>query len=102
MSAQFSSANELSRRRALQLLGAFGLAATGAGGRAWAQVAAQVDEALPLMASAEPLASWNALGPLVALPQKVPLIQLTDRPVQLETPRQYFSTVRTPNAAFFV
>lgn len=102
MSAQFSSANELSRRRALQLLGAFGLAATGASGRAWAQVSAQIDEALPLVASAEPLASWNALGPLIALPQKVPLIQLTDRPVQLETPRQYFSTVRTPNAAFFV
>jgi DMSO/TMAO reductase YedYZ molybdopterin-dependent catalytic subunit len=32
----------------------------------------------------------------------VPLLRLTDRPVQLETPRHYFLTPLTPNAAFFV
>ena len=43
---------------------------------------------------------WNSVGPYVAEPQKVPLILLTDRPVQLETPRHYFRTAFTPNEAF--
>jgi DMSO/TMAO reductase YedYZ molybdopterin-dependent catalytic subunit len=45
---------------------------------------------------------WNSVGPNVIEPQKVPLILLTDRPVQLETPRHYFSTAFTPNEAFYV
>jgi DMSO/TMAO reductase YedYZ molybdopterin-dependent catalytic subunit len=45
---------------------------------------------------------WNSVGPYVTEPQKVPLILLTDRPVQLETPRHYFRTVFTPNEAFYV
>lgn len=45
---------------------------------------------------------WNSVGPYVAEPQKVPLILLTDRPVQLETPRHYFRTAFTPNKAFYV
>jgi DMSO/TMAO reductase YedYZ molybdopterin-dependent catalytic subunit len=45
---------------------------------------------------------WNSVGPYVTEPQKVPLILLTDRPVQLETPRNYFRTAFTPNEAFFV
>jgi DMSO/TMAO reductase YedYZ molybdopterin-dependent catalytic subunit len=45
---------------------------------------------------------WNSSGPLVRYPEKVPLIVLTDRPVQLETPRQYFESALTSNAAFFV
>jgi DMSO/TMAO reductase YedYZ molybdopterin-dependent catalytic subunit len=45
---------------------------------------------------------WNSIGPYVAEPQKVPLILLTDRPVQLETPRHYFRTTFTPNEAFYV
>ncbi len=45
---------------------------------------------------------WNSVGPYVAEPQKVPLILLTDRPVQLETPRHYFRTAFTPNEAFYV
>jgi DMSO/TMAO reductase YedYZ molybdopterin-dependent catalytic subunit len=45
---------------------------------------------------------WNSVGPYVAEPQKVPLILLTDRPVQLETPRHYFRTTFTPNEAFYV
>ena len=45
---------------------------------------------------------WNSVGPYVAEPQKAPLILLTDRPVQLETPRHYFRTAFTPNEAFYV
>ena len=45
---------------------------------------------------------WNSVGPLVAEPQKSPLILLTDRPVQLETPRRYFLNQFTPNDAFYV
>ena len=33
---------------------------------------------------------------------KAPLLLLTDRPVQIETPRHYFSTAFTPNEAFYV
>lgn len=47
-------------------------------------------------------AHWNSVGPYVTEPQKVPLILLTERPVQLETPRHYFRTAFTPNEAFYV
>ncbi len=49
-----------------------------------------------------PNSNWNSVGPYVAEPQKVPLILLTDRPIQLETPRHYFRTMFTPNEAFYV
>jgi DMSO/TMAO reductase YedYZ molybdopterin-dependent catalytic subunit len=45
---------------------------------------------------------WNSVGPIVSEPQKAPLVLLTDRPVQLETPRHYFLTPFTPNEAFYV
>jgi DMSO/TMAO reductase YedYZ molybdopterin-dependent catalytic subunit len=45
---------------------------------------------------------WNSVGPYLTEPQKAPLILLTDRPVQLETPRHYFRTAFTPNEAFYV
>ena len=45
---------------------------------------------------------WNSVGPYITGPQKAPLILLTDRPVQLETPRHYFRTAFTPNEAFYV
>jgi DMSO/TMAO reductase YedYZ molybdopterin-dependent catalytic subunit len=45
---------------------------------------------------------WNSPGQIVTYPQKGPLILLTDRPVQLETPRHYFLTPLTPNGAFYV
>lgn len=45
---------------------------------------------------------WGSVGPLVQVPGKLPLIQLTDVPVQLETPRAYFLEPITPNAAHFV
>ena len=45
---------------------------------------------------------WNSVGQVASFPQKAPLIVLTDRPVQLETPRHYFLNAITPNDAFFV
>jgi DMSO/TMAO reductase YedYZ molybdopterin-dependent catalytic subunit len=45
---------------------------------------------------------WNSVGPYVSEPQKAPLLLLTDRGVQLETPRSYFQTAFTPNHAFYV
>lgn len=45
----------------------------------------------------------NGVRPLVAYPQKRPLIQLTQRPPQLETPLSVFAEGPiTPNDAFFV
>ena len=45
----------------------------------------------------------NGERPLVSYPQKRPLIQLTTRPPQLETPLSVFNeSVLTPNDAFFV
>jgi len=45
---------------------------------------------------------WNSVAPYLTEPQKVPLLLLTDRPVQMETPRHYFRTAFTPNDAFYV
>jgi DMSO/TMAO reductase YedYZ molybdopterin-dependent catalytic subunit len=45
---------------------------------------------------------WNSVGPVVQYPQKAALVLLTDRPVQLETPRHYFESAFTPNEAFYV
>jgi len=45
---------------------------------------------------------WNSVGPYLTEPQKVPLLLLTDRPVQMETPRPYFTGAFTPNDAFYV
>lgn len=44
----------------------------------------------------------NGERKLVQFPQKRPLIQLTARPPQLETPFEVFKDVITPNDAFFV
>jgi sulfite dehydrogenase len=45
----------------------------------------------------------NGQRPLVAYPQKRPLMVMTERPVQLETPFQVFNqNIITPNDAFFV
>jgi DMSO/TMAO reductase YedYZ molybdopterin-dependent catalytic subunit len=45
---------------------------------------------------------WNSVGDYATYPGKDPLILLTDRPVQLETPRHYFLSAFTPNEAFYV
>ena len=59
-------------------------------------------QSLPEFTGPEPDPFWNSVGPLVTQPQKSPLVLLTDRPVQLETPRQHFLTPFTPNEAFYV
>lgn len=45
---------------------------------------------------------WNSPGRIATYPQKAPLVLLTDRPVQLETPRHYFLSTFTQNEAFYV
>ncbi|MFO0578049.1 MAG: molybdopterin-dependent oxidoreductase [Polyangia bacterium] len=86
-----------SRRQALRALAALTLAPTAAR-------AASEPEPTPLPARTGPGPSpfFGSIGPLVTLPQKAPLILVTDRPVQLETPRTYFLSALTPNAAMFV
>jgi DMSO/TMAO reductase YedYZ molybdopterin-dependent catalytic subunit len=57
---------------------------------------------VPLFTGPGPNPHWNSVGALVSEPQKAPLLLLTDRPVQLETPRYYFHSAFTPNEAFYV
>ena len=61
---------------------------------------------IPLTALAEEFVTMpfeNGRRPLVKYPQKRPLIRLTSRPPQLETPFLVFNEgVITPNDAFFV
>lgn len=99
------SARDPTRRSVLRFLGAAsgGLALTGWSGRG--KVFAQEPSgAKPLetFTGPGPNPHWNSIGPYVSEPQKAPLILLTDRPVQLETPRHYFRTAFTPNEAFYV
>ncbi|GGR15803.1 hypothetical protein [Deinococcus ruber] len=61
----------LFRRSALALLGTTGAAL--------AQNSVTTATA-PIVSGPGPLTGWNGLGSLIALPQKVPLIRLVDRP----------------------
>lgn len=90
----------LDRRRLLQILGMGGL--VGAIRPALAQTSPQGDTPLPFFTGPGPNPYWNGVNPFVVYPQKLPLLRLTDRPVQLETPRHFFRTVFTPNEAFYV
>ena len=85
--------DHLSRREWLKLLG------VGGAGVALGELLPP-ETGRPLPQRQAPNVAWNSSGPLVAYPQKLPLIVLTDRPVQLETPRDYFASPFTPNAAF--
>lgn len=93
----------LTRRFLLKIFGGvvayFGLNKLNA---VFAQNTSQPLQPLPGFTGPDPNPYWGAVGPFVLYPQKLPLIQLTDRPVLLETPRQYFLTPFTPNAAFYV
>ena len=95
----------VSRRDALKLLGAAG---SGLAIGKWFGDDAAIAQEVPTSKTTEPFTGpgpnphWNSVGPYVSEPQKAPLILLTDRPVQLETPRQYFRTTFTPNDAFYV
>jgi len=95
----------LSRRGLLKILG---MASSGIAASRWlapnsimAQQPAS-EKAMETFTGPGANSRWNSVGPYVTEPQKVPLILLTDRPVQLETPRHYFRTAFTPNEAFYV
>ena len=93
----------ISRRAVLKTLSA-GAAAAAAGplaGTAGAQQGNAPDR-LPTFTGPGANPYWGNVGPVATYPQKVPLLLLTDRPVQLETPRYFFQTPFTPNGAFYV
>lgn len=95
----------VTRRRILQALGAAGATlATGSGQGGWVAAAqdAPAQQPVPEFTGPGPNPYWTSPGPYATYPQKAPLILLTDRPVQLETPRYYFLSTFTPNDAFFV
>jgi DMSO/TMAO reductase YedYZ molybdopterin-dependent catalytic subunit len=95
----------LSRRKIFKLLGGTGLAIalerllSGAPALAQEQAAAR---RIPDFTGPGANPYWNSVGPIASYPEKAPLIVLSDRPVQLETPRQYFLTPFTSNDAFYV
>ncbi len=95
----------LSRRGLLKILG---MAGSGIAASRWlapdATMAQQpaAEKSMETFTGPGANSHWNSVGPYVIEPQKVPLILLTDRPVQLETPRHYFRTAFTPNEAFYV
>ena len=95
----------MSRRSALRLFGAAGAGFAFSATLRSAATPAQESTMPPaLPGSTGPGANpyWNSVGMYVNEPQKAPLLLLTDRPVQLETPRHYFATAFTPNDAFYV
>ena len=69
---------------------------------AFAQRQPAASKALPTFTGPGPNPYWNSVGKMATYPQKAPMVLLTDRPVQLETPRNYFLNAITPNDAFFV
>ncbi|MBK04195.1 MAG: twin-arginine translocation pathway signal protein [Deltaproteobacteria bacterium] len=103
-----SESNKLSRR------GWIGLAGAGLAGAVMSKSLNNTAEAKTTTVSGQsitpvkdftgpgPNTHWNSVGPYVSYPQKSPLLMLTDRPIQLETPRHFFLTPFTPNHAFFV
>ena len=96
---------ELSRRHVLKTLGAGSCAVGMAGILGDLGARAQEPSAphgVPDFTGPGANPYWNSVGPMVSEPQKSPLILLTDRPVQLETPRHYFLNPFTPNDAFCV
>ena len=97
--------HNISRRDAFKLLGAAGsglaLSHWLGAGAAFAQQKT-VGQTIEPFTGPGPNPHWNSIGPYATEPQKAPLILLTDRPVQLETPRSYFRMAFTPNEAFYV
>jgi DMSO/TMAO reductase YedYZ molybdopterin-dependent catalytic subunit len=82
----------ITRRQALTVAGAVALAGTG---RLSAEAQGlTLEPGLP--------AGVKSVAALEALPGKKPLIKLSYRPPNYETPLEYFRTAITPNDAFFV
>jgi DMSO/TMAO reductase YedYZ molybdopterin-dependent catalytic subunit len=95
----------LSRRRLLKIFGtAGGGLAVGPWLNTGLSTAQEPPAAKPIEGFTGPGANphWNSVGPYITEPQKAALILLTDRPIQLETPRGYFGIAFTPNEAFYV
>ncbi len=91
------------RRALLRGISAMGITFTGLSlSRTAEAVSSQIDLAMPAYIGPQTNPYWNSIGPYAIYPQKQPLLQLTDRPVQLETPRSYFDRTFTPNDAMFV
>jgi DMSO/TMAO reductase YedYZ molybdopterin-dependent catalytic subunit len=88
----------LNRRHFLETTG---LAAAGAALGGLLPPVSEARAEVPGMASALP-AGARAEAQLEALPGKRPLIKLSYRPPNYETPVEYFRTAITPNDAFFV
>jgi DMSO/TMAO reductase YedYZ molybdopterin-dependent catalytic subunit len=85
-------------RRALMASTAGGAVSLGFG---FARGSSNADEAPPLLADGLP-AGVREVASLEALPGKAPLIRLTYRPPNYETPLSYFGEPVTPSDAFFV
>ena len=96
--------SRLSRRRVFQMLGAGSAAMAASRWLGGASLAQDPERTSSLESFTGPGANphWNSVGPYFTEPQKAPLLLLTDRPVQLETPRHYFLSAFTPNEAFYV
>src|SRR5271170_1166111 len=93
----------ISRRKLLKTLSAgAGALALGRFGEAAAAQQKHATDRLPPFTGPGANPHWMSVGPVATYPQKYPLILLTDRPVQLETPQHYFLTPFTPNGAFYV
>jgi len=93
----------ISRRKLLKTITAGGSAlALVRFSEARARAQGRGPEAMPSFTGPGANPYWTSVGPVATYPQKYPLVLLTDRPVQLETPRQYFQSPFTPNGAFYV
>jgi DMSO/TMAO reductase YedYZ molybdopterin-dependent catalytic subunit len=93
----------ITRRRWLNVLGAAGATLRlSSWSRLYAAMQNDAPRRLPSFTGPGANPYWNSVGPIVTYPQKLPLILLTDRPVQLETPREFFLSAITPNKAFYV
>src|SRR5271165_1498386 len=88
----------ISRR---SLLGTAGATVALAGGNAAFPGLLKAEPAVPNLPAALPQGMRSEVV-MDALPGKKPLIKLTYRPPNYETPLEYFRTPLTPNDAFFV
>lgn len=92
----------LSRRQVLKGVGggALVVGSAAAGGLALPRDSWAAGETVPLVGGLPTGVHDSAI--LEALPGKVPLIKLSYRPPNYETPVRYFNSLYTPNDAFFV